>query len=243
MRMIERLGRAALTASMLIAAAAGLPAPASAGSLQVDPIRLEISSGRRTATVRVRNQEQVPVTIRAYPLDWQQQEGEDRYSETSAVIVSPPIFTIPAGGTQIVRVGLRSPSAEPRAYRLIVEEVPQASPGGGVQVALRLNLPLFSSLPAGEVSALSWAAWRGADGGFHVEATNPTANYVRVEPAAAEAATGIDFDAGQAFGVVLPGSSRRWTIAGEPVLIDRTRFAAIARETGSAQAQLAGRRD
>lgn len=239
---MTRNGRFWIAALAATAAFVAVP-PVSAGTLQVDPIRLEIDSNRRTATVRVRNQEQVPVTIRAYPLEWHQEGGADVYSESSAVIVSPPIFTIPAGGTQIVRVGLRTASAEPRAYRLIVEEVPQASPGGGVRVALRLNLPLFSNLAAGAQSDLTWTSSRSPDGRWSVEATNRGRNYVRVEPAAAEAATGVDFDTGFAFGVVLPGGSRRWSLAAEPVWLDRARFAAIARETGDAQAQLAGRRD
>ena len=232
------------TISLLaLAAALLIPSAAPAGSLQVDPIRLEIDAGRRTATVRVRNQEQAPVTIRAYPLAWSQVEGEDHYEESAAVIVSPPIFTIPAGGTQIVRVGLRSPSADPRAYRLIVEEVPQASPGGGVQVALRLNLPLFSSISAGAQSELSWSASRGADGRWTLEARNPGRNYVRIEPAAAEAATGIALDSGLNLGVVLPGSMRRYQIGSDPAVLDRARFTTISRTNGGAQAQLATRRD
>ena len=233
-------------AAFMIAAAASLAAsaPAFAGSLSVDPIRLEIGAGRRTATLRVRNQEQVPVTIRAYALTWTQVDGEDRYEDSAAVIVSPPVFTIPAGGTQLVRVGLRTPSAVPAAYRLMVEEVPQASPGGGVQVALRLNLPLFSAIAAGSADELSWSASRGADGRWSVEAVNRGRNYVRVEQAAAQAATGIAFDgAGGNLGVILPGSSRRWTVGAEPVLTDGARFAAIQRIPGRADAQLQTRRD
>jgi fimbrial chaperone protein len=182
---------AILAAPLCLLAALAAPAPALAGSLQVDPIRLEISTGRRTATVRVRNQEQVPVTIRAYPLEWSQVDGEDLYTESSAVIVSPPIFTIPAGGTQIIRVGLRNPSADPRAFRLMVEEVPQASPGTGVQVALRLNLPLFAMMDAGAQSELAWSARRGGDGRWTIEAANVGRNYVRVEPAPADAVSSI----------------------------------------------------
>ena len=162
--MPNRIRALLLQACACLAVALVAPGPAVAGSLQVDPIRLEINAGRLTATVRVSNQEQAPVTIRAYALTWNQVDGEDRYEETSAVIVSPPIFTIPAGGTQIIRVGLRVGSGTPRAYRLMVEEVPQAVPGGGVQVALRLNLPLFVSIDAGSATELSWAASRGADG-------------------------------------------------------------------------------
>jgi fimbrial chaperone protein len=232
-----------LFAALLAAAAfsAGVPGSALAGSLSVDPIRLEISQGRRTATLRVRNQEQAPVTIRAYALTWTQVDGEDRYEDSSAVIVSPPIFTIPAGGTQLIRVGLRTASSDPRAYRLMVEEVPQASPGGGVQVALRLNLPLFSMMNAGTAAELGWAASRGADGRWTVEAVNNGSNYVRVEPAAAEAATGVDFDNGANLGVVLPRSRRRWVVSNEPALLDRARFTAIQRVAARADTPQAAR--
>ena len=234
---------AILAAPLCLVAALAAPAPALAGSLQVDPIRLEISTGRRTATVRVRNQEQVPVTIRAYPLEWNQVDGEDRYTESSAVIVSPPIFTIPAGGTQIIRVGLRNASADPRAFRLMVEEVPQASPGTGVQVALRLNLPLFAMMNAGAQSELAWSARRGGDGRWTIEASNGGRNYVRVEPAAAEAATGVDLDSNFNLGVVLPGSSRRWVIGGQPTLADPVRFSSIQQAASGAQTQLATQSD
>ncbi|HEY0012565.1 MAG TPA: fimbria/pilus periplasmic chaperone [Allosphingosinicella sp.] len=231
-----------IIAALLAAAAAtaAVPGAAQAGSLSVDPIRLEITQGRRTATLRVRNQEQAPVTIRAYALAWSQVDGEDRYEDSSAVIVSPPIFTIPAGGTQLIRVGLRTPSADARAFRLMVEEVPQASPGGGVQVALRLNLPLFAMMNAGTAAELGWAASRGADGRWTVEAVNNGAHYVRVEPAAAEAATGVDFDNAANLGVVLPGSRRRWVIGSEPALLDRARFTAIQRVAARAELQAGG---
>ena len=241
--MNTRLATHLLRASLCLAAALAAPAPALAGSLQVDPIRLEINTGRRTATVRVTNQEQSPVTIRAYALSWTQPGGEDRYEETAAVIVSPPIFTIPAGGSQLIRVGLRNPSGTARAYRLMVEEVPQASPGGGVRVALRLNLPLFVSIDPGEASELRWAASRGADGRWAVEASNPGRTYVRVEAAAAEAATGIDFATNVNLGVVLPGSSRRWLVGSEPAIVDRARFTSIHRMAERANSPLALRRD
>jgi fimbrial chaperone protein len=232
-----------LQASAILAAVAAAPAPAVAGSLQVDPIRLEINSGRRTATLRVTNQEQTPVAIRAYALTWSQVDGEDRYVESSAVIVSPPIFTIPGGATQLIRVGLRNPSGEARAFRLMVEEVPQASPGGGVQVALRLNLPLFVSIQPGTAQELGWSASRGADGLWTVEASNRGRNYVRVEPAAAKAATGIDFAGNVNLGVVLPGSRRRWVVGSEPAIHDRARFTSIQQVAGRADAQPAIRRD
>lgn len=187
-------------------------APVSAGTLQVNPVLVEIDQSRRTATVTVRNQEATPVTIRAYPLAWSQDSGEDSYAETSALIVSPPIFTIPPGGTQLVRVGLRRPSNAPQAFRLIIEEVPETSPGGGIRVALRLNLPLYASLPPGDAAALTWSAERAAGGGWTVSARNAGRGYVRLNAEMARQATGIRFEDTVAFGTLLPGVTRRWRI-------------------------------
>ena len=228
----------ALRGFACLLAAIALPGVAGAGSLRVDPVRLEISADRRSATLTISNVEQVPVTIRAYPLAWRQVDGEDRYEESSALIVSPPVFTIPAGGTQIVRIGLRSPAAARNAYRLMVEEVPEARPDGGIRVALRLNLPLFAMLDQGSSSQLSWAAWRQADRSWVVEASNRGASYVRVAPAEAAAATGVRWD-GAANMVVLPGSSRRWVIGAQPDFIDRAKFTSILRATDRADTQLA----
>jgi fimbrial chaperone protein len=202
--------------------------PASAGTLQVNPVLLEIGAGRRTATVTLRNEEAVPITIRAYVLDWRQADGQDVYTETNAMIVSPPIFTIPPGGTQLVRVGLRNASADPQAYRLIVEEVPEAAPSGGIRVALRLNLPLYASVPVGDAGELRWSAMRGPDGSWTIEAANTGRGYVRLNPDLAQAATGIRFADTVAFGTVLPGASRRWTVGPNPQLADPSMFARVA---------------
>lgn len=216
-----------LSTALACAAALAWSVPAAAGTLQVNPVLLEIDAGRRTATVTVRNEEAVPVTIRAYPLEWRQAEGQDVYSESRAVIVSPPIFTIAPGATQLVRVGLRSPSGSPQAYRLIIEEVPEAAPSQGIRIALRLNLPLYASVPVGDPATLRWSAIRGPDGGWAIEAANPGTGYVRLNPALAEAATGIRFGDTVSFGTVLPGASRRWTIGPTPELADPARFARV----------------
>jgi fimbrial chaperone protein len=207
-------------------AAAGL-APAAAGTLTVNPILVEIGTARRAGSVTVQNLENVPVTIRAYPLSWNQADGQDHYEDTSAVIVSPPVFTIPAGGTQIVRVGLRQASPTPQSYRLMIEEVPPAEAGGGIRVALRLNLPLYSNLPQGPQTDVAWSATRQADGQWSLEARNSGPGWVRIDAAAAKRATGIEFEDGFGFGTVLPGATRRWSIGPDPRIGDNARFQQI----------------
>jgi fimbrial chaperone protein len=232
----------ARTAAYCLAAFAALAAasPAAAGALQVDPIRVDLSTDRKTGTVTVTNDAAAPVTIHATALAWSQAGGEDRYQDTSAVIVSPPIFTIPAGGTQTVRVGLRSAAGAGHAYRLIIEEVPQANPQGGIQVALRLNLPLFAMVQPGSTADLSWAAWQQPDGSWAVEARNGGAGHVRVDAAQASAATGISRIPALDFAVLLPHGSRRWTIATAPAVKDRIAFQKIVRPgNGDGPQQLA----
>ena len=224
--MMRRTFPLAACAALMLTAAAGL-APAAAGTLQVNPVLVEIGAARRTGSVTVRNVEDVPVTIRAYPLLWRQEGGEDHYDPSEAVIVSPPVFTIPAGGTQIVRVGLRRPTTAPQPYRLMIEEVPEAHPGAGIRVALRLNLPLYSGIAPGAPGDLRWSASRQADGRWTVEARNAGAGWVRVDAAIAQAATGIRYEDGFAFGTVLPGAARRWLIGGAPHVADRARFQQI----------------
>ena len=202
-------------------------APASAGTLQVNPVLVDINSDRRTASVIVRNEEAVPVTIRAYALTWRQADGEDHYTETAEVIVSPPVTTIAPGASQLVRVGLRAPANGPRAYRLVIEEVPEANPGGGVRVALRLNLPLYVQTSSADAAQLRWSARRTGDGGWSFEASNPGSGYVRLSPEAARAATGVRFDDNLFFGTVLPGGTRRWRVEGELRVEDAGRLRQI----------------
>jgi fimbrial chaperone protein len=214
--------------------------PAAAGTLQVNPVLITIDRDHRTGTVTVRNVEAAPVTIRAYSLAWHQAGGSDNYEESGAVIVSPPIFTIAPGGTQLVRVGLRNQAAGPQAYRLIIEEVPEATPMDGVRVALRLNIPLYAMIRAGDPALLRWSAERAAGGGWVIVAENPGSGYVRLGADAARNATGVRFDDTVNFGTVLPGATRRWPVPPQLRIEDAARFRQIQRTTAREPAAQGG---
>ena len=228
----------AACAALMLTAAAGF-SPAAAGTLQVNPVLIEIGTARRTGSVTVRNVESTPVTIRAYPLAWRQENGEDRYDETDAVIVSPPVFTIPPGGTQIVRVGLRraQEAVAPHPFRLMIEEIPEASQDGGIRVALRLNLPLYSSVAPGAPGDLRWQASRQTDGQWAIEARNAGPGWIRLSAEVAETATGLRFEDDIRFGTVLPGGARRWLVGAQPRIADRARFQQISNGGGNEAAR------
>lgn len=227
-----------LGAALFFAAGGGVPS-AVAGTLQVNPVLVEIGEGQRSGSVTVTNVEAVPVVIRAYVLEWRQEGGEDRYLETTAMIVSPPVVTIPGGATQIIRVGPRAPASGAASYRLIIEEVPEATPTAGIRVALRLNIPLYTRLAPGRPADLAWSARRGIDGNWSVEARNTGTGWVRVDASQAGAATGLRFEDGFAFGTVLPGGARRWIVGSRPAIADQTRFRQIGsdRDVSSSASQ------
>jgi fimbrial chaperone protein len=214
---------------LLAAALCAAAGPAAASTLRVDPIKVEISADRKIASIRVENEDNAPVAVRSYCLAWSQPNGEDRYEESDAMIVSPPVATIAPGATQIVRVGLR-PGAPPRgAYRLIVEEIPPSETGGGIHVALRLSLPLYVGLASGAPSRLQWRTFERPDRSLVVEAANPTDNYVRAEVADIAAATGLAPSSITGFAVILPNSKRQWVLGAKPDIADRARFNALSR--------------
>lgn len=57
---------------------------------------------------------------------WNKAQGQDIYTPTTDLIAAPPIFTVPPGGTQIVRIGLRRAPDPQRelAYRVYFQEIP-----------------------------------------------------------------------------------------------------------------------
>src|SRR5687767_11493520 len=120
MRMRGPKRRATMSLALFMGIIAAAP-PVSAGSFQVNPVNLVMPTGRNATSVTIKNSDTSPVAVRVLAYRWTQQDGQDVYSETSDVIASPPIFTIGAGQTQLVRVGLRKRDSS-KAYRVIVEE-------------------------------------------------------------------------------------------------------------------------
>ena len=106
--------------------------------------------------------------VQTQGLAWSQEGGQDALTPSRDLLVSPAVFTLPAGGSQLVRVALRrnvDPARE-LTYRLLLQEVPQAaSPDfNGLQIALRLSVPVFVEPLAPATPQIAWVATRGTDG-------------------------------------------------------------------------------
>ena len=97
-----------------------------AATLGVSPVRVTLSDKQKMDTITVRNDGAEPVSMQLEVLNWSKEDGEDVFTPTRELIVNPPIFTIPAGSSQLLRVGLRStPDAQRElTYRIFVQELP-----------------------------------------------------------------------------------------------------------------------
>ena len=73
------------------------------------------------------------------------------------IVLSPPLGTIAADGSQLIRLVLRRPAKDKEeTYRIWLDQIPTASEPGSVRIALRFSLPVFA-MPAGRVTPqLQW---------------------------------------------------------------------------------------
>ena len=113
---------------ILVALGLAVPGWAQAGSFEVNPVGLTLSGTHSTEVVTVTNASDSLTVVQLQVVAWSQENGEDVYTPTRNVLATPPIFTVPAGGQQTVRLGLMSkPDAKlETAYRLFLQEVAAA---------------------------------------------------------------------------------------------------------------------
>lgn len=138
-----------------------------AASVSISPVVLEVDSPRKVISVTLKNIGDQPVTYQTEALVWQQVNGVDQNEPTDDLLVVPPIVEVPARGSQVFRVMLRSKTPAPveRAYRLILEDITSEQPeseiggnkkNGAVAFKLTHSLPVMIA-PSGKIlNAIKW---------------------------------------------------------------------------------------
>ena len=229
---MRRFARLAGLASLAIST---LDGSASAQSLQVSPVLLEIPPSRRGAVLQIQNVAAVPVDIQVRPYDWRQNDGRDELIDSTTLLISPSIATIPAGATQTVRLlvpaGARTTESN---WRILVDQLPKPVTGGGLQVRLRMSIPVFAYAAKATEPDVRWRL-----AGSRLEASNIGPRYARLGELNLRRSGGKDvaLPLGE-MPYLLPGSSRHWDVAVQPAndlsvvgLVGTTAFTApIARE-------------
>jgi fimbrial chaperone protein len=190
--------------------------PASAGSFQVNPVRATLSPDKPIGAMTVRNIGNEPTVLQLEVMNWSQEQGKDVYTPSRELLATPPIFTVPAGGSQIVRVGLRRPPDAQRelTYRLFLQEVPPPPKPGfqGLQVALRIGVPVFVPPATVQPPVLAWRIIRTREGQLELSLANNGNSHVQVANVRLVRPDGGELGKQPIAAYVLPGQSSNWPL-------------------------------
>lgn len=220
------LSLACLTALACAAATAG------AASLQVAPTRLELPPGQNSESLWLTNSGTAPLQVQIRVFDWTQSDGADVLVPTTDIEPSPPLQRIAAGQAQLIRL-VRSPAAgkadNQRAYRVIVDEVPEFDPDAqGMQFVLRYSIPLFSTPQASgrRRHELSVRPRPLADGTPGIEVHNQGGHYAQLADLAIGEPTRPRIVRPGLVGYVLPGKTMHWPLETRSGVNEDTVFSA-----------------
>ena len=194
----------------------GMAGAAQAGAFQISPLRLTLSGAAPIAVMTVHNGGPQASVMQLNVTAWSQTATGDEYQPTTEVLVTPPIFSIAPGATQIVRVGLRrQPDARRElAYRLFLQEVPPADKESAIKVVLRFGIPIFLA-PAGPapLPLLEWHIVAASGGALRIEALNRGDAHVQMAGFAVSAGAGrAPLGEYRGTDYLLPEQTRQWTV-------------------------------
>jgi fimbrial chaperone protein len=162
---------------------AAIPLGVVAGSLKVVPIRVSLDDPSATAVLTLTNQGQDRITVQLDAKAWDQDDqGADRFSETSDVVFFPRMLELEPEAQRIIRIGFQGefkPVRE-KTYRIFLQELPVAQPGvTALRFAVTLSIPVFVR-PGTEISDIAIAAVTQEHGRLRVEVRNDGNAHVMV---------------------------------------------------------------
>ncbi|MEA3177579.1 MAG: fimbrial chaperone protein [Gammaproteobacteria bacterium] len=188
---------------------------ASAGSFAVSPVRVTLTPSQSVAAIRVQNEGTEATVVQLETYDWSQHDGENVLTATNELLATPPILTIPPGGSRVIRVGLRRSRDAQRevTYRLMLREVPPPDPiAQSLRVALQISMPVFV-LPAGPTSPdVHWRAALTDDGHIRVLAKNTGSAHIQLGHLELAPAGGAAVAAQDMSTYILPDNGHEWTL-------------------------------
>jgi fimbrial chaperone protein len=213
-----------------------------ASSFSVSPVRVELSSGKLTSVIKVNNSSDESLMMQVSVLRWTTDGEKDIYSPVDDILLNPPVFSVPAHGTQVLRLGLRKFKGAPdeQAYRLIVAEVPGPLPVGfvGLRTIVRVSIPIFITRPA-VTAQLSWEAKRDTAGTLVITAVNQGHAHIQIRSMDLLSDQSAERPSKNLNDYLLPGQKHEWKFD-EPQLRGSLQFDLTAKtDTEDVHAHLA----
>lgn len=188
--------------------------PAGAANIEVAPVNIEMSGTQRASSLTVVNREERAVTIQVRAFAWNQERGEETLVPTAELALSPPIFTLPAGERQLLRIFVRGNGGAGReqSYRLLIDEIPSASAENAVHLAVRISIPVFHYSGPVPRANLTWAIQAESGNTAWLVATNSGNRRVKLAKLAVAAGGGSRELPVSQPAYLLPGSVRQWRL-------------------------------
>lgn len=205
-----------LTAMTLAASLLGATPTAGAQALMVLPVNIQMAPAQGAASLTIANQGKSETAVQVRVYAWDQVTGEDRLLPSTDVLTSPPMATLPPGGTQVVRVVLRKlPREQESTYRILIDQIPPPEVPGEVHVVLRLSIPIFAQPPIRTAAHMKFHL--ESDGGqTFLVASNAGGHHAAIRNLELRTADGREVSlAPGTTPYVLSGATRRWALTGK----------------------------
>jgi len=208
---MRAIAKAILTAALLL----GTYSSAGAGSLQVEPVLLDITAPGAASTVTLRNDGKKPISAQIRVFRWSIVNGEERLEPTHDVVASPPVETLAPARNYLVRIVrvTKRPVIGEESYRLLVDQLPDLSrqKNGMVNLLVRYSIPVFFGTADRQSPKIAWSVKRHGNKVI-LAANNSGQRRLRISALSLHDANGrtISFGRGLA-GYALGKSTIRWT--------------------------------
>ncbi|WP_342315268.1 molecular chaperone [Lysobacter sp. FW306-1B-D06B] len=203
--------------ALLVTALSFAVGGAMAASIHVMPTSITLAPGKATAVMTITNEGDTPIKAQVRVFAWEQQGNQDRLTPTQKLVASPPMATLAPKQTQSIRVVRVDKSAitTEEAYRLVVDEIPDAknAPTIGVSVQMRYSVPVFvlpkATMPPGQVTIAAHVTGNA----LTLNAQNKSDSHVQASEVVIEHAGGATTPVvGGLLGYVLAGRTMQWTV-------------------------------
>ena len=188
---------------------------ASAASLQVEPVLIEVGAPAATSTIKLRNDGASPIVAQLRVYRWSQTDGVEKLEPTDTVVASPPAATLAQGGAHVVRLVrvAKEPVQREESYRLLIDQLPNASAqrNGSVNLIIRHSIPVFFKPRDQGAASIAWSA-QVSKNNLIVTARNSGDRRLRIAALHIRDAKGSSINFGDGLiGYALGGSTMRWT--------------------------------
>jgi fimbrial chaperone protein len=190
----------------------------SAGAFGISPVIVTLSANKQVSEITLNNPSTDPMSVQLEMMVWSHQEGKDVFTPTREVLVNPPIFTVPANGSQLIRLGIRrAPDAQRElSYRLFLQELPSpiSSDFQGTLMLMRVSLPVFILPQVEAKQLLRWQVARTPQGTLKVSLTNDGSAHIKIKNLKLLTHNNVQSWVNQgSFAYVLPGQSHDWIMS------------------------------